>query len=177
MTSTPTITKHFEAQSHGPPIRCLRFAGWVTHRHARLASGGWPALPGGTGYPLGPYERFQVIPSSFPKLCWRTPTKMKTVPWAILALAGYPGNIVVALPGQTIDGHYKRNPPGMRPVEKWAFGKIQVSAIVAASGNRDNECSARRLRRAVTTGCRSQLQAAPQRPLFPQPYLGKCVEP
>ncbi len=43
--------------------------GGLPHRYARLASGGWPALPGGTGYPLGPYERFQVIPSSFPKLC------------------------------------------------------------------------------------------------------------
>ena len=43
MTSTPTITKHFEAQSHGPHIRCLRFAGWVTPplrktRFRRLAS-------------------------------------------------------------------------------------------------------------------------------------------
>ncbi len=40
----------------------------LPHRHARLASGGWPALPGGTGYPPGPNERFQVIPSSFPRL-------------------------------------------------------------------------------------------------------------
>ena len=32
------------------------------------ASGGWPTLPGGTGYPPGPNERFQVIPSSFPRL-------------------------------------------------------------------------------------------------------------
>jgi len=47
--------------------------GGLPHRHARLASGGWPALPGGTGYPLGPCERFQVIPSSFPKLCLAHP--------------------------------------------------------------------------------------------------------
>jgi hypothetical protein len=40
----------------------------LLHRHARLASGGWPTLPGGTGYPPGPNERFQVIPSSFPRL-------------------------------------------------------------------------------------------------------------
>jgi len=42
--------------------------GGLPHRHARLASGGWPTLPGGTGYPPGPNERFQVIPSSFPRL-------------------------------------------------------------------------------------------------------------
>jgi hypothetical protein len=42
--------------------------GGLLHRHARLASGGWPALPGGTPYPPGPNERFQVIPSSFPRL-------------------------------------------------------------------------------------------------------------
>ena len=42
--------------------------GGLLHRHARLASGGWPTLPGGTGYPPGPIERFQVIPSSFPRL-------------------------------------------------------------------------------------------------------------
>jgi hypothetical protein len=42
--------------------------GGLLHRHARLASGGWPTLPGGTDYPPGPNERFQVIPSSFPRL-------------------------------------------------------------------------------------------------------------
>ena len=40
--------------------------------HARLASGCWPALPGGIGYPLGSIERFQNAThpwqlSSFPK--------------------------------------------------------------------------------------------------------------
>ena len=47
--------------------------GGLLHRHARLASGGWPTLPGGTGYPSGPNERFQVIPSSFPRLCLAHP--------------------------------------------------------------------------------------------------------
>ena len=31
------VGSHFGAQSHGPPIRCLRFAGWVPPHHARLA--------------------------------------------------------------------------------------------------------------------------------------------
>ena len=30
---------------------------------------GWPAFPGGTDCPLGPSERFQVIPFSSPRLC------------------------------------------------------------------------------------------------------------
>jgi hypothetical protein len=47
--------------------------GGLPHRHARLASGGWPTLPGGTGYPPGPNKRFQVIPSSFTKLCLAHP--------------------------------------------------------------------------------------------------------
>ena len=47
--------------------------GGLLHRHARLASGGWPTLPGGTAYPPGPNERFQVIPSSFPRLCLAHP--------------------------------------------------------------------------------------------------------
>ena len=40
----------------------------LLHRHARLASGGWPTLPCGTAYRPGPIERFQVISSSFPRL-------------------------------------------------------------------------------------------------------------
>jgi len=35
----------------------------LPHHHARLASGCWPALPGGIGYPLGCYEKF-LIPQS-----------------------------------------------------------------------------------------------------------------
>jgi len=33
---------------------------------ARLASGCWPALPGGIGYPQGSYERFQITHPPFP---------------------------------------------------------------------------------------------------------------
>ena len=47
------------ASQHGSP-----------HDHARLASGCWPALPGGIGYPQGSDERFQLsITFSFPRLC------------------------------------------------------------------------------------------------------------
>ncbi len=45
----------------------------LLHRHARLASGCWPALPGGVGYPLGSNERFQPStrhPPS-PGFAWR----------------------------------------------------------------------------------------------------------
>jgi hypothetical protein len=40
----------------------------LPHCHARLASGGWPALPGGTAYPLGPKRKVSGQPSSFPRL-------------------------------------------------------------------------------------------------------------
>jgi hypothetical protein len=67
-TSAPTITlsrlNHTActlavyASQHGSP-----------RDHARLASGCWPALPGGIGYPQGSTERFQsFITSSFPRL-------------------------------------------------------------------------------------------------------------
>ncbi len=42
---------NFGAQSHGISTRCLRFAVRLTPTHARLASGCWPALPDGIGYP------------------------------------------------------------------------------------------------------------------------------
>jgi hypothetical protein len=47
--------QHFEAQSHGPFTRCLRFAGWVAPppRKTRFQMAGQPC-PGGNGYPLGP---------------------------------------------------------------------------------------------------------------------------
>ena len=70
--------KPFEAQSRGLFTRCLRFVAWVTpvlSRHARLASGCWPALPGGGGYPPGPIARFQVVYVILPPrpgLTWRT---------------------------------------------------------------------------------------------------------
>ena len=47
------------AQSHGLHTRCLRFVTRVTPGHARLASGCWPALPGGVDYPLGSIAEFQ----------------------------------------------------------------------------------------------------------------------
>jgi len=50
------------------PLAAYASYGGLLHRHARLASGGWPALPGGADYPPGPNERFQVIPSFFPRL-------------------------------------------------------------------------------------------------------------
>ena len=71
-------SKSFEAPSHGLFARCLRFVAWVTpvlSRHARLASGCWPALPGGGGYPPGPIARFQVVYVILPPrpgLTWRT---------------------------------------------------------------------------------------------------------
>ena len=60
---------HFEAPSHGPHTRCLRFAGWIAPppRKTRFRLAGLP-FPGGTGYPLGPIERFQTVSSSSPRL-------------------------------------------------------------------------------------------------------------
>ena len=68
-TSAPTITP-YEAQSHGLHTRCLRSVATVTRSHVRLASGCWPALPGGTVYPLGSIARFRsaYISSSLPRL-------------------------------------------------------------------------------------------------------------
>ncbi len=51
----------FEARSHGLPTRCLRLATRVARGHPRLASGCWPALPGGIGYPQGSSARFQSL--------------------------------------------------------------------------------------------------------------------
>jgi hypothetical protein len=72
--STPATFPHFGAQSHGLLTRCLRFAGWVTPppRKTRFRMAGQPC-PGGTDYPLGPNERFQVNPFSFPRLCLAHP--------------------------------------------------------------------------------------------------------
>jgi hypothetical protein len=42
---------NFGARSHGIGTRCLRFAVRISPPHARLASGCWPALPDGIGYP------------------------------------------------------------------------------------------------------------------------------
>ena len=67
--STPTTNTNFGAQSHGLCTRCLRFAGWITPppRKTCFRMAGQPC-PGGNDYPLGPTERFQVSPSSFPRL-------------------------------------------------------------------------------------------------------------
>jgi hypothetical protein len=67
----------FGAQSHGLHTRCLRFVTTVSRGHARLASGCWPALPGGIGYPLGSYAEFQsflhlILPAQASS--WRTRT-------------------------------------------------------------------------------------------------------
>jgi len=64
---------NFEAQSHGPPTYCLRFARWVTPppRKTRFRMAGQPC-PGRSGYPLGPIERFQLLHPPFPGFAWRT---------------------------------------------------------------------------------------------------------
>jgi hypothetical protein len=67
-TSTPTITNISRLNHTARTFAVYASQGGLPHHHARLASGGWPTLPGGTGYPLGPNERFQLISSSFPKL-------------------------------------------------------------------------------------------------------------
>jgi len=63
---------NFEAQSHGPSTHCLRFAGWVTPppRKTRFRMAGRPC-PGGTDYPLGSNERFQLVHPPFPGFAWR----------------------------------------------------------------------------------------------------------
>src|SRR5205085_2570291 len=71
--STPTTNTNFGTQSHGLCTRCLRFAGWITPppRKTRFRMAG-PPCPGGSDYPLGPTERFQVIHPPFPGFTWRT---------------------------------------------------------------------------------------------------------
>jgi hypothetical protein len=49
---------NFGAPSHGIGTHCLRFNHCVATTVARLASGCWPALPDGIGYPQGFNERF-----------------------------------------------------------------------------------------------------------------------
>ena len=79
--STPTTNTNFGAQSHGPHIRCLRFAGWIapSPRKTRFRMAGPPFRTGLV--PAGPYERFQLISSSFPKLPWRTQSTASK--WAV----------------------------------------------------------------------------------------------
>src|SRR5262249_28917365 len=56
----------FGAREHGLRPRCLRFVLRVAPADARLASGCWPALPGGMGYPQGSDERFPLALPPFP---------------------------------------------------------------------------------------------------------------
>src|SRR5262245_18415161 len=56
----------FGAPEHGLRPRGLRFVRAVTCTAARLASGCWPALPSGIGYPQGPDERFPIALPPFP---------------------------------------------------------------------------------------------------------------
>ena len=48
------IVVAFEAQSHGSHTRCLRLAVPVTRTPPKTRFRRWPALPGGSVYPLGP---------------------------------------------------------------------------------------------------------------------------
>ena len=47
---------------------------------ARLASGCWPALPGGIGYPQGHYRRFPCTLPPSPVLAWRDPGRAGQLP-------------------------------------------------------------------------------------------------
>lgn len=58
----------FGAQSHGLDTGCLRFAQWVAPQDARLASGCWPALPGGISLPTEFLRKVLDHSSPFPKL-------------------------------------------------------------------------------------------------------------
>jgi hypothetical protein len=74
-TRTPDEQKHFEARCPGFPSNCLRFVVRVAPPHARLASGCWPALPGGIRTRRVPTEGFRVVvvtshPPS-PGFAWR----------------------------------------------------------------------------------------------------------
>jgi hypothetical protein len=75
---------HFEAQSHGPPTRCLRFAGWVTppprktrfRRLANLTGRDW--LPAGSqrkvsGHPILLSQALPGAPKSRPAVAGKRP--------------------------------------------------------------------------------------------------------
>jgi hypothetical protein len=60
---------------------------------ARLASGCWPALPGGIGYPQGHYRRFPPVTSSLPPspgLSWRDTKHISRVARGALENYRYP---------------------------------------------------------------------------------------
>ena len=52
-------------------LSTLRRVGCPTTTQDSLPDG-WPAFPGGVGYPQGSNERFQVTHSPFPGFAWRT---------------------------------------------------------------------------------------------------------
>jgi hypothetical protein len=70
----PCKDGHFEAQPHGSRARCLRFAGAVTHSHARLATGCSASLAGRDWLPAGLHHGVSsghLLPPR-PGLAWRT---------------------------------------------------------------------------------------------------------
>jgi hypothetical protein len=92
----PRVTNISRLNHTARPFAVYASQGGLPHRHARLASGGWPTLPGGTGYPPGPNERFQVIPSSFPGFAWRTQIILKVTPPCPSGVAFVAHNVLCA---------------------------------------------------------------------------------
>jgi hypothetical protein len=68
-TSAPTRTVLSRLNSRARLLAVYASPPGLPPNDARLASGCWPALPSGVGYPLGSVARFQVILSSLPRLC------------------------------------------------------------------------------------------------------------
>src|SRR5215831_12346889 len=54
--------------------------GGLLHRHARLASGGWPTLPGGMFTRRVPTEGFRSSHPPFPGFAWRTHFRVSKSP-------------------------------------------------------------------------------------------------
>ena len=80
-TASAPAKNHFEAQSHGPRTRCLRFAArGLPPSHARLASGWWPPLPDGTRTRRVPREVSATSSTWLPPhpgFAWRTETRVR----------------------------------------------------------------------------------------------------
>ena len=82
---------YYDVGSHNTPLSGLHHTAYTLAVYAsplglplscaRLASGCWPALPGGTGYPLGSTAKFQrwFLSSSLPRLPWRTIIQVKLI--------------------------------------------------------------------------------------------------
>jgi len=79
------IESHMGARE-GPAHPLSRLRGWITPppRKTRFRMTGLPC-PGGNDYPLGPSERFQAIPSSFPRLRLAHPNS--NIKWGQAALS------------------------------------------------------------------------------------------